>query len=112
MTYRPVGIFRLGAMRDRITLQSASNTVSDAGDAVQTWSDTLKNEPAQFLSTSGGETLRGRQVEAGINAVFTVHYRSQYNAESRIQYNGTSYGIVYVRPVDGGRRYLEVYCKS
>jgi SPP1 family predicted phage head-tail adaptor len=112
MTYRPMGGFRVGSMRQRITLQTPTESTSTFGDVSTTWADTLKDEPAQFISTNGGETLRGRQVEAGINAVFTVHYRSQYSPTCRIVYDGTTYGVVYVRPVDGGRRYLEVYCKS
>ena len=111
MSYRPSS-FRLGSMRERITLQTPTDSTSTFGDVSQTWADTLTNEPAQFISTNGGESLRGRQVEAGINAVFTVHYRSQFTPQCRIQHNGTTYGIVYVRPVEGGRRYLEVYCKS
>jgi len=111
VSYRPSS-FRLGSMRERITLQTPTDSTSTFGDVSQTWADTLTNEPAQFISTNGGESLRGRQVEAGINAVFTVHYRSQFTPSCRIQHNGTTYGIVYVRPVEGGRRYLEVYCKS
>jgi SPP1 family predicted phage head-tail adaptor len=112
VSYRPAGQFRVGAMRQRITLQTPTESTSTFGDVSTTWADTLKDEPAQFTSTNGGETLRGRQVEAGINAVFTVHYRSQYNPTCRIVYDGTTYGIVYVRPVDGGRRYMEIYCRS
>ena len=112
MTWRPGKNFRVGAMRERITIQSLSVAISDAGDKTETWSDLYVDEPAAFDSVSGGETLRGRQVEAGINAVFTVRYRSEYATTQRITHDGTTYGIVYVKPVDGGRRYSEIYCRS
>lgn len=110
-TFRPRGL-RLGAMRDRITVQSLTVAISDAGDKTETWTDLYRNEPADFQPVSGGETLRGRQVESGVNAVFTVHYRSGYAPEQRVTHNGTTYGIVFVRQVDGGRRYIELQCRS
>ena len=111
MTWRPRG-FRLGSMRERITVQSMTAAADSFGQPVQTWSNTLTGEPATLEPTSGGEGLRGRQVEAGISAVFTVHWRSTYAPEQRVLHNGITYGIVYVRPVEGGRRYVELYCKA
>lgn len=111
MTWRPGKSFRLGAMRERITIQSLTTTISQGGDKTETWVNTYTNEPAAFDSVSGGETLRGKQVEAGINAVFTVHYRDSFTSTQRIIHNDTTYGIVYVKPVDGGRRYTELYCR-
>lgn len=111
MTWRP-SRFRVGAMRERITVQSLTETVSDAGDVTKAWANTYLNEPATFEEVQGGETLRGRQVEAGVTAVFTVHYRSNYNATMRVIHNGVTYGIVKCPPVQGGRRYRELWCKS
>ena len=111
MTWRPRQ-FRLGAMRDRVTIQRPVQTVSDAGDVIYSFVNLYQNEPAKFESVSGGETLRGREVEAGINAVFTVHYRSNYAPEQRLTHNGITYGIVYVKPIEGGRRYCEIWCRS
>lgn len=110
MTGRPQQ-FRLGAMRERITIQTATETTSDAGDVTPTWADTYANEPAKFDSVSGGETLRGKQVEAGINAVFTVHYRSTFTPKMRVVHNSNNYGIVYIKQIEGGRRYSELWCK-
>lgn len=112
MTWRPAGGFRVGAMRERITIDSLTITVTDAGDRVETWTAIHSNEPAAFESTRGGETLRGRQVEAGVDVIFTVHHRTTFAPEQRVRHNGLTYGIVYVRPVEGGRRYCELYCKS
>lgn len=111
MTFRP-SRFRLGAMRERIKVESVAVSISDAGDKTETWSTLFASEPALFDPASGSETLRGRQVEAGINAVFTVHYRSGYEPTQRVTHNGTVYGIVFVKQVEGGRRYLELHCRS
>lgn len=110
MTWRPQH-FRLGAMRERINVQTLTRTVSDAGDGVESWATTYSNEAAKYDPVSGGETPRGRQVEAGITAIFTVHFRD-YVPEMRVVYNSTNYGIVYVKPIEGGRRYVELWCKA
>lgn len=111
MTWRPGKSFRVGAMRERINIQSLTVAISQAGDKTETWTNTFTDEPAAFDSVSGGETLRGKQVEAGINAVFTVRYRDSFSSTQRIVHGSTTYGIVYVKPVDGGRRYIELYCR-
>jgi SPP1 family predicted phage head-tail adaptor len=111
VSYRP-SKFRLGSLRDRITIQQLTETISDAGDVTPTWSDKYKDEPAAFDPVAGQETTRGKQVDAGTKGIFTIHYRTGITPEMRIQYNSETYGIVFVRPVDGGRRYLELHCKS
>lgn len=99
-------------MRERINIQSLTVAISDGGDKSETWATTFSEEPAAFDPISGGETLRGKQVEAGITAVFTVHYRDSFTSTQRVVHGSTTYGIVYVKPVDGGKRYIELYCKS
>lgn len=111
MTWRP-SRFRVGAMRERITVQSLTVTISDAGDKAEAWANLYVNEPAIYDPASGSETLRGRQVEAGVNVVFITHYRTAYAPEQRVSYGGNTYGIVFVKPVEGGRRYVELHCRS
>lgn len=111
MTWRPKQ-FRLGAMRDRIDIQTPTMTVDAAGQSIPAWTDTIEREPCVFDSASGGETLRGKQVDTSITAVFTIHYRSGLTTQQRVKYNNEYYGIVYVRPVEGGRRYIELQCRG
>jgi SPP1 family predicted phage head-tail adaptor len=112
MTFRPERKFRLGTMRHRITVSVETTTQDDAGQPVVTLSTWLSEEPAKFEPTTGGEGARGRQVEAGISAIFTVRYRSGYTPKMAIDINGQRYWIVYVKPVQGMDRYRELYCKS
>lgn len=111
MTFRPGRGFRVGAMRERITVQSATNDDS-TGQRSRTWANLYADEPAAFMPTTGGESIRGEMVEAGISAVFTVRYRSGYSPENRLTHDGETYGIVYVKPVKGGRRYIDLHCKA
>ena len=102
--------FDIGSMRQRCTVQQVTETQDDSGQPVVTWSDYVVDEPCQFIPTGGTESMRGRQLEAGTKAIFRVRYRSGYQPEMRIVYGSTNYGITYVNPVDGLRRYVELVC--
>jgi len=110
MSYTPKA--RLGAFTKRITIQTPTETVDTNGQPVVTWADWLVNEPCHFNPTGGGESTRGRQVEENTRAIFTVNYRDGYTSNMQIIYGGESYGITYVKPVEGGRRFIELVVKS
>lgn len=111
MTGRPRG-FRVASMRHRIDV-SAEVTEQDAtGQPVVSLATWLTNEPAAYEDVSGGETTRGRQVEAGVNVIFTVRYRDGYARDQVVIHDGTRYGIVHVGRVDGIDRYRELHCKA
>lgn len=112
MTWRPRRGFRVGAMRERVNLQTATETVDAAGQVNRTWATTYLSEPAQRVPMRGGEGMRGRQVEAGIEEVFVIHFRENVTPQMRLVHDSRNYGIVYVEPVEGGRRYLELQCKA
>lgn len=112
MTWRPGRGFRLGAMRERVQIQTGTESVDEAGQTIRTWITTFANEPAQRMPVRGGEGTRGRQVEAGIDEIFVIHFRDTVTPQMRLVFDSRTYGIVYVNPVEGGRRYLEISCKA
>ena len=112
MTWRPGRNFRVGAMRNRIDVQSMETARDATGQGVPTWSDRLKWEPAAYHFTGGGTNYRGSQLAESIVAVFVVRFRTGYDSTQRIVFGGQYYGITMVRPVDGGRRYLELLCSA
>lgn len=110
--YRPGRGFHIGEMRHRITVKTESTTQDSAGQPVVTLSTWLTDEPAKYEPTTGGESARGRQVEAEIAAVFTVHYRSGYTPEMAVVFSGQTYYVVRVLPVDGMNAYRELHCRG
>lgn len=110
--YRPGRGFHIGEMRNRITVKTETTTQDAAGQPVVTLATFLQDEPAKWEPTTGGEGARGRQVEAGIAAVFTVHYRAGYTRQMAVVCNDQKYGIVDVKPVDGMDAYRELHCKA
>jgi SPP1 family predicted phage head-tail adaptor len=109
--YRPTR-FHVGMMRDRIIVANEVTPTNETGQPVVTLVNWLTSEPATYVYVGGAESIRGRQIEAGINAIFTVRYRDGYVPTQVITYAGQRYGVVHVRPVDGKNRYLELFCKA
>lgn len=109
MSGRPKDL-KVGAMRQRCTVQQVTETQDASGQPVVTWSNYVVDEPCQFIPTGGTETMRGRQLEAATKAIFRVRFRSGYQPEMRVVYGSTNYGITYVNQVDGLRRYIELVC--
>lgn len=113
MTFRPGKSFRVGAMRERVTIQQQTDTRDDSGQAVTTWTDLYTNEPARFTQTGGGQTYRGQQLQEDIIAVFVVRWRSDLeNTKLRVVFDSANYGITRAQRVDGGRRYLELFARA
>jgi SPP1 family predicted phage head-tail adaptor len=104
--------FKTADMFHRIVVEAPTSSFDDRGQSIKTWTTWLSSEPASFNEVSGGETLNGRQVEAGVTAVFRVNYRDGYTNEHRIRFQGVIYGITRVHPVGGFDRYRDIYCKA
>ena len=96
-------------MRARINIETATSDDS-TGEPIRTWATTYTKEPARYIPTSGGEIVNGRQVQANIKAVFTIHKRPNLSTEQRVLHAGQYYGIVYIGPVEGGERYVDLHC--
>lgn len=101
-----------GSMRHRITVQSLVETIDAARQPLHSYTDKYTNEPASFEQVSGGETNRGRQVEAGVVAVFVVNYRDGYSTTDRVIFDGTTYSIVRVEHPEGIKRFTLLHCKA
>jgi len=91
--------------RFRITVQKAVKVKGNYGqNKITSWEDVsgLVSVPADFEVTGGGETYRGKQVEAGVTGVFTIrqHPITIY-ATYQILLQDKPYSIVSVRPVEG-----------
>ena len=103
---------RLADMRHRIALQQPVKSVDDSRQQIVSWENELTMQPARYTQVSGGETVRGRQIEAGVTALFTVNYRSEYAVEKRVVFRGQAYGIVRVDQPDGIERFVDLHCKA
>jgi hypothetical protein len=112
VTGRPAA-FHVAKMRERITVATEVAVQDEAtGQPVVTPLNWLVNEPASYEDASGGETARGRHVEADVSVVFTVRFRPGYHTQQVVIHKGVTYGIVHVGRVAGMDRYRELHCKA
>lgn len=99
-------------MRHRINVETATTEIDSARQKVVTYVTRLAAEPAAFMQVSGGETIRGRQIEAGVTALFKVNYRTGYAVTDRVQFDGQAYGIVRLEIPQGVKRFMWLHCKG
>jgi SPP1 family predicted phage head-tail adaptor len=111
MTGRP-GAFSVGDMRERITIQQETVTVDSIGQPTRAWATLYSDQPAKWMPTAGTETIRGRSVEAGVVAVFTIRARTGITPQMQVVHRSGTYGIGYVKQVAGRDRYIELHCKQ
>jgi len=102
-----------GDLNQRITIKSATESQDAAGQTIYTWDTTVvSNLPVSVDAVSGGESLRGRQVSAGTQIVFTARYRSDVTTKMRVVYAGENYGIVRASDPYGDQRELRIEAKT
>ena len=102
-----------GDLYQRITIKSATESVDAAGQTIYTWDTTvIANLPVMVERVTGGESLRGRQVSAETQLVFTARYRSDVTAEMQVTYESGTYGIVRVGDPYGDKGEMRIECRD
>jgi SPP1 family predicted phage head-tail adaptor len=101
-----------GRLRERITLESATETQDAAGQPIRTWSTLESGIPAEVVAVSGGEVIRGRQVHADAKYMITVRYRTDVTTLERVSWNSLTLPIVAVGDPYGDRRDLRIECSK
>lgn len=112
MTGRPKDGFRLGAMRERVDIEQPVTTVDASGQPIRQWAKLYRNQPARWVQIAGGESIRGRSVEAGVTALFHLRLRTGITPEMRLVHRSGVYGIGHVKQVEGRDRYVELHCRQ
>lgn len=112
MTFGKPKRSQIGQLRHRITFKTPTATQDASGQPSITWENFRVNEPAQYTPMAGIESMRGRQLEAGIKGVFRINYRPGYTTQMKIVHEGVEYGITAINQVDGLRREMEVMVSS
>lgn len=101
-----------GQLSNRIAIQTPTATLDAAGQPIRTWAALAgpAQLPAKIETVTGGETIRGRQVSAEAQMLFTVRYRSDLTTQMRVVYDARTLGIVRVSDPYGDRRELRIEC--
>jgi head-tail adaptor len=105
-----------GQLRHRVTLEYPNPTQVE-GTQVPVWATVLASIPAEILAVAGGETVRGKQIEAGIDTVVIVRFGLSKNAnhewsDHRFVHDSRNLNIVRAADEEGTREFLTCYCKE
>ena len=96
-------------LRHRVAIESA--TTEATGEPNPSYS-TLATVAAEVIETTGGEWIRGRQVEAGINALVTIRWRDDVTPRMRVKYGTRYLNIESAIDPTGYRSEMLLTCKE
>ena len=105
---------RVGFRRYRASFYQHDGTVDTYGQRTYNtesdWTAYFEGWPCEFVSTVGGEVLRGRMVtEKSTHALFGNFAAVEgIDVEMRVVINGVNYGITSVSDPDGTRTEMRV----
>ena len=100
----------VGKLNRRITIETP--TTPTDGETNPTYAVLAGNLAAEVMETTGGEYVRGRQIEAGIAAVIRIRWRSDITPVMRVRYGTRYLNILSAIDRTGTRSELEITCKE
>lgn len=71
-----------------------------------------QNVRAKIEEAAGGETLRGKQVDATTTHVVTIRYRAGVTPQMYVSWGSRTLGITAVLDRTGRKRELELHCQE
>lgn len=103
-----------GELYQRIAIETPTASQDAAGQMVRTWAALSGPAllPARVEAVAGGESVRGRQVTAETQMVFTTRYRSDVTTQMRVVYESARYPIVRASDPYGDKRELRIECRA
>ena len=104
---------RAGRLRHCIDIQKPTATADSSGQMVEAWTSYVaQNVPAEILGVAGGETMRGRQVDADATSMVTIRWRDDVNPTHRIKYGSRTLNIISAYDPTGDRVELQIQCRE
>lgn len=100
-----------GDLRQRITIQSVSESPDADGQMLETGSTLVEGVPAKLEGITGTERINGNSVSAQTVIDLRIRYRSGVTTLMRVLYEGKYYEITKVVDPFGDRRELEIQAK-
>lgn len=102
---------RAGRLRDKIKIESKTNTIDSVGDAVETWA-TFAEIRAEVKTQSGKEFLSAREQHAELTHVITARYLSGVTSQMRVNNGGSYYNILSVFDPNSRKSEMRLYCRE
>jgi SPP1 family predicted phage head-tail adaptor len=107
----------IGALRERIEVQSLAETKDAMGAPIQAWS-TLATLWAEVRPASSGETWRRQQMQSSAGWTVVIRHRADLTPQMRIVWTNLKTGRVHTFQIKGTEnpdmrgRFLEIACEE
>lgn len=103
-----------GKLRERITIQQASEAADTAGQLIRTWSNLPLGyrETADIRPVSGGESRRGKQIGADADWLIVLRYRDDITTLMRCTWGDLTLNFTRAYDPDGRRKELWIEAKE
>ncbi|MGD9803802.1 MAG: phage head closure protein [Hyphomicrobiaceae bacterium] len=103
--------FRIGALRHRIVLESATRTTDGGGGAFLTWLQ-IAELWASITPANGTETVVADQITGRISHEIIVRYRADIAPAMRFRLGSRIFEIVAVLDIGERHRLLRCLCRE
>ena len=102
---------RIGSMGEQLEVQAVTETANAYGEMAKSWATvaTLFCK-VEYTTTGQNEEYAEATVREYRPVIFTVRYRTTYNAKNRILYGSEVYDIENVEH-EGRKRFTKYICK-
>ncbi len=97
----------IGAMRDRIEVQSVTETKDGIGSPVQSWA-TLYTLWADVRQASNSETWRRQQMQSAAGWTIVIRYHADLTPQMRVKWNSRVFQIRGLENPDTVKRFLVI----
>ncbi len=97
---------RAGRLDRQITIRTPALTQDTHGGSVETFSD-LATVWAERVPNGGRRFLAAAQIQPGLQVIYRIRYRSDFDETARIVDDGNEYGILAIHEI-GRRDGLEI----
>ena len=102
---------RAGLLRNRVTIQTRSESTDDFGEIDFAWSNSA-TVWATIEPLSGKELMNAQQAGASVSHKISMRYKSGVNPKDRISYDSRTFEIESVRNFRERDISLELMCRE
>jgi SPP1 family predicted phage head-tail adaptor len=102
---------RAGLLRNRVTIQTRSESTDDFGEIDFSWSNSA-TVWATIEPLSGKELMNAQQAGASVSHKISMRYKSGVNPKDRISYDSRTFEIESVRNFRERDISLELMCRE
>lgn len=101
----------IGAMRQRVSVETNTPTADDSGDLVASWAEYVAGW-ARVATQGAREFVSGQRVQAEETHLFVMRYRDGVTPKMRVSWDSRYFDIQAVTNPDQRKRYMHLLTRE